>query len=100
MLRIRSYSTSLALPGYLGLDSRVPGLAMGTPDIQAIGSWAGQLGYLGLGRRERGLAMGNLDIHAIRSWAGKSGYHAYCPRALRAKRPWTMSVFLSGNKKS
>ena len=37
--------------------------------------------------------MANLDIQAIGSWAAQSGYHAYCPRALRAKRPWTMRVF-------
>jgi len=68
--------------------------------MQAIGSWAGQSEHLGLGTRIPRLAMGNLHIHAIGSWAGQSGYHAYCPRALLAKRPWTMSFFLGGNRKS
>ena len=33
--------------GHLGLDTRVPGLAMGTPAIQAIGRWG-----VGVGKAE------------------------------------------------
>ena len=44
-------------------------LAMGKPEMQTFGSWAGQAGYLGLGTQPQvpGLATGNPEVEAIGS---------------------------------
>ena len=50
-----------SISAYLGLGTRVPGLATGTPDLQAIRSWA----WVPLGTQA---ATGNPDIQASGSW--------------------------------